>query len=185
MAVMKPDIVFFGEELPHEFHSQLQEDMEQADLLIVMGSSLKVRPVALVPNLIDPKIPQILINKESLGKFNFDVELLGNSDDIVEELCYRLGEDWVKDVSFSKPCSSQEFTFVAPNRYLFKGAEYHPGDNVEVVNSIEKNCDKAFRCVSKPLAREKEDLDSSRDSKRPVVRDGECSYCSDPKRLKP
>ena len=78
-----------------------------------------------------------------------------------------------------------EFTFVAPNRYLFKGAEYHPGDNVEVVNSIEKNCDKAFRCVSKPLAREKEDLDSSRDSKRPVVRDGECSYCSDPKRLKP
>jgi NAD-dependent deacetylase sirtuin 1 len=107
MAVMKPDIVFFGEELPHEFHSQLQEDMEQADLLIVMGSSLKVRPVALVPNLIDPKIPQILINKESLGKFNFDVELLGNSDDIVEELCYRLGEDWVKDVSFSKPCSSQ------------------------------------------------------------------------------
>ena len=58
-------------------------------------------------DLIDPKIPQILINKESLGKFNFDVELLGNSDDIVEELCYRLGEDWVKDVSFSKPCSSQ------------------------------------------------------------------------------
>lgn len=28
-AVMKPDIVFFGEQLPEEFHERLQEDLSQ------------------------------------------------------------------------------------------------------------------------------------------------------------
>lgn len=47
---MKPDIVFFGEDLPGEFHERFSADKEEADLLIVIGSSLKVRPVALVPS---------------------------------------------------------------------------------------------------------------------------------------
>ena len=46
---MKPDIVFFGESLPEEFHRQMEQDKEECDLLIVIGSSLKVRPVALIP----------------------------------------------------------------------------------------------------------------------------------------
>lgn len=47
---MKPDIVFFGESLPDEFHRQMEIDKDECDLLIVMGSSLKVRPVALIPS---------------------------------------------------------------------------------------------------------------------------------------
>ena len=47
---MKPDIVFFGESLPEEFHRQMELDKDECDLLIVMGSSLKVRPVALIPS---------------------------------------------------------------------------------------------------------------------------------------
>lgn len=50
MAIMKPDIVFFGESLPEEFHQQMAEDKQDCDLLIVIGSSLKVRPVALIPS---------------------------------------------------------------------------------------------------------------------------------------
>jgi hypothetical protein len=42
-AFMKPDIVFFGESLPREFHSRLQLDIFRADLVIVMGSSLRVQ----------------------------------------------------------------------------------------------------------------------------------------------
>ena len=44
--IMKPDIVFFGEKLPDEFDRRFAEDKEKVDLLIVMGSSLKVSPVA-------------------------------------------------------------------------------------------------------------------------------------------
>jgi len=39
-------------------------------------------------------VPQILINREPLRDFHFDVELLGNCDVIVNELCHRLGGDW-------------------------------------------------------------------------------------------
>lgn len=39
-------------------------------------------------------MPQILINREPLRHLNFDVELLGDCDVIVNELCHRLGEGW-------------------------------------------------------------------------------------------
>lgn len=89
MAVMKPDIVFFGEGLSDEFHQAMAADKSNCDLLIVMGSSLKVRPVALIPSSIGPEVPQILINREPLNHLNFDVELLGDCDRIVEEICNR------------------------------------------------------------------------------------------------
>jgi NAD-dependent deacetylase sirtuin 1 len=45
---MKPDIIFFGENLPQEFHDKFAKDKQETDLLIVMGSSLRVAPVATV-----------------------------------------------------------------------------------------------------------------------------------------
>ncbi|CAH8626809.1 unnamed protein product [Heterobilharzia americana] len=57
----------------------------------VIGSSLKVRPVAHIPNVVRRQVPQILINREPLASHNFDVELLGDCDIIVSELCHRLG----------------------------------------------------------------------------------------------
>ncbi|XP_063445298.1 NAD-dependent protein deacetylase sirtuin-1-like [Mytilus trossulus] len=92
-SIMKPDIVFFGESLSDEFHKQMTEDKDKCDLLIVIGSSLKVRPVALIPNSLPEDVPQILINREPLKHLNFDVELLGDCDAIVEELCKHLNWD--------------------------------------------------------------------------------------------
>lgn len=43
-GVVKPDIVFFGEDLPQKFH-EFNKDFPEADLLIVMGTSLEVFPV--------------------------------------------------------------------------------------------------------------------------------------------
>ncbi|XP_077999136.1 NAD-dependent protein deacetylase sirtuin-1-like [Glandiceps talaboti] len=102
LAVMKPDIVFFGEGLSASFHKGLDEDREELDLLIVIGSSLKVRPVALIPHSIPGNIPQILINREPLPHMSFDVELLGDCDGIINELCHRLGNGW------NHLCTSQE-----------------------------------------------------------------------------
>jgi len=105
---MKPDIVFFGEGLPDSFHKAIEDDKNNCDLLIVIGSSLKVRPVARIPSkfnnklnrssklykkyhffldMLDKHVPQILINRERLPHMNFDVELLGDSDVIVDHLC--------------------------------------------------------------------------------------------------
>lgn len=41
-GVIKPDVVFFGESLGSEFSRLIDQDKHAADLLIVMGSSLKV-----------------------------------------------------------------------------------------------------------------------------------------------
>ncbi len=49
--VVKPDIVFFGEDLPDEFHTNLTMDKPHCDLLVVIGSSLRVRPVSLIPGI--------------------------------------------------------------------------------------------------------------------------------------
>lgn len=93
-SVLKPDIVFFGEGLPEEFHSTIDTDKEECDLLIVIGSSLKVRPVALIPNSLPAHVPQVLINREPLPHCSFDIELLGDCDVIVNEICRRLGDGW-------------------------------------------------------------------------------------------
>nr|QIC35763.1 SIRT1 [Ctenopharyngodon idella] len=93
-AIMKPDIVLFGENLPEFFHRAMKQDKDEVDLLIVIGSSLKVRPVALIPSSIPHDVPQVLINREPLPHLNFDVELLGDCDVIVNELCHRLGDDF-------------------------------------------------------------------------------------------
>ncbi|XP_046980775.1 NAD-dependent protein deacetylase sirtuin-1 isoform X1 [Schistocerca americana] len=102
-GIMKPDIVFFGEGLPEIFHESMAKDKDECDLLIVIGSSLKVRPVALIPSSIPPHVPQILINREPLPNFNFDVQLLGDSDVIISQICYMLGGDWLEVCSTPKP----------------------------------------------------------------------------------
>ena len=45
-GLIKPDIVFFGEPLPHKFNWMSTADMASCDLLIVMGTSLAVQPFA-------------------------------------------------------------------------------------------------------------------------------------------
>ncbi|GAA5992814.1 hypothetical protein JCM10908_001352 [Rhodotorula pacifica] len=91
-AVIKPDIVFFGEALSDEFDHRLLEDREQVDLLIVMGTSLRVSPVAQLPSHLPHSIPQILINRDPVGHHNFDVCLLGDGDTIVRWLCDELAK---------------------------------------------------------------------------------------------
>ncbi|KAK4198622.1 DHS-like NAD/FAD-binding domain-containing protein [Triangularia verruculosa] len=91
-GVMKPDIIFFGEPLPEEFGRRLtQYDVDRVDLVIVIGTSLKVAPVSEVVPFLPSHIPQIYISREPVGHNNFDVDLLGDCDVVVAELCRRAG----------------------------------------------------------------------------------------------
>lgn len=45
-GIVKPDIVFFGENLPDKFYKCTETDFAKCDLLIIMGSSLVVQPFA-------------------------------------------------------------------------------------------------------------------------------------------
>uniref|UniRef100_A0A8C1BKC5 NAD-dependent protein deacetylase n=1 Tax=Cyprinus carpio carpio TaxID=630221 RepID=A0A8C1BKC5_CYPCA len=45
-SLVKPDIVFFGENLPARFFTSMKMDFPRCDLLIIMGTSLQVQPFA-------------------------------------------------------------------------------------------------------------------------------------------
>ncbi|KAL7622525.1 NAD-dependent histone deacetylase sir2 [Parahypoxylon ruwenzoriense] len=93
-GVMKPDVTFFGEPLPDEFTQRLvKHDRDLVDLVIVIGTSLKVAPVSEVVPYLPPHIPQIYISRTPVGHINFDIDLLGDCDVVVAELCRRAGWD--------------------------------------------------------------------------------------------
>jgi NAD-dependent deacetylase sirtuin 2 len=104
---VKPDIVFFGENLPTRYFELREADLLNADLLIVLGTSLKVSPFNSTMDYCNPAAPRFLINRErvrmigedfSNGGFKFDlsdnyrdVELLTDCDEGVFILCELLG----------------------------------------------------------------------------------------------
>ncbi|KAI6249573.1 NAD-dependent protein deacetylase hst1 [Erysiphe necator] len=93
-GVMKPDITFFGEALPDRFSARLtNHDRHLVDLVIVIGTSLKVAPVSEVVPYLPAQIPQIFISRTPVSHVNFDVDLLGDCDIVVAELCKRAGWD--------------------------------------------------------------------------------------------
>ena len=58
----KPDIVFFGEQLPHSFGAA-PKIVEDADLVFIIGTSLKVMPFAFLAQLIRDDVPVVLLNR--------------------------------------------------------------------------------------------------------------------------
>lgn len=66
-SLVKPDIVFFGESLPPQFINAVPA-LRSAALVIIMGTSLKVQPFAMLPNLV-PRTgcPRLLLNLDPAG----------------------------------------------------------------------------------------------------------------------
>lgn len=90
---VKPDIVFFGEQLPDAFHKN-RGLPRCADLCIVLGTSLTVQPFASLPGSCSENVPRLLINSERVGDLGCradDVLLLGDCDDGVRKLASALG----------------------------------------------------------------------------------------------
>ena len=98
-GVMKPDIIFFGEALPDTFSERLtNHDKHKVDLVIVIGTSLKVAPVSEVIPYLPANIPQMYISREPVSHVNFDIDLLGDCDVVVAELCRRAGWELKHDM---------------------------------------------------------------------------------------
>lgn len=97
-GLVKPDIVFFGEQLPEGFQ-QNRSLPSSADLCIVMGTSLTVQPFASLPGLCSEGVPRVLVNLERVGGLGSrpdDVLLLGDCDAGVRRLAAALG--WEKEL---------------------------------------------------------------------------------------
>ena len=97
-GLVKPEIVFFGEQLPEDFFKNRLLP-SQADLVIVMGTSLTVQPFASLPSMTREETPRVLINKERVGGMGGqadDVLLIGDCDDGVRKLAEAAG--WLDEL---------------------------------------------------------------------------------------
>lgn len=82
---MKPNIVFFGEVMPNRFSRLVHIDVASCDLVVVLGTSLLVDPVASIPNWVKSDVHRLLINRDVVEGFNLgqptDVFLEGDCDE--------------------------------------------------------------------------------------------------------
>ncbi|XP_060552811.1 uncharacterized protein LOC132714084 isoform X2 [Ruditapes philippinarum] len=100
IGIVKPDIVFFGEDLPRKFYSYMK-DMLQADLVLVMGTSLEVQPFAGIIDTVRFNVPRILFNREAVGPFKYqrrtqDVVVTGDLIDNMVKFATQVG--WKDDM---------------------------------------------------------------------------------------
>lgn len=64
---IKPDITFFGEALPDKFYKVLESGaLKKCDLLIIIGTSLRVPPATDVLRDVPEDCPRLLINREAV-----------------------------------------------------------------------------------------------------------------------
>ncbi|XP_054432810.1 NAD-dependent protein deacetylase sirtuin-3, mitochondrial isoform X2 [Pteronotus mesoamericanus] len=99
-GVVKPDVVFFGEALPERFFLHMV-DFPTADLLLILGTSLKVEPFASLCEAVRSSVPRVLMNREAVESCAWrprsrDVVQLGDLVDSVERLVALLG--WTEEM---------------------------------------------------------------------------------------
>ena len=111
---IKPGIVFFGQKTNIE-DEDITYDSENGDLLIVIGTSLRVAPISMMPNFM-AHIPSILINLEPVT-CSFSAELLGDCSNVVSYIERKL--KWTEE----KEEESEEPQFNEPNRFFFHGKD--------------------------------------------------------------
>uniref|UniRef100_A0A915CC93 Deacetylase sirtuin-type domain-containing protein n=2 Tax=Parascaris univalens TaxID=6257 RepID=A0A915CC93_PARUN len=97
-GVVKPDIVFFGENLPKRFFNCAIADFPKCDLLIIMGTSLVVQPFAGMVNEVAGDVPRLLINLTEAGRSGLYEKALG-----LQGLCYG-DKDNHRDVFWQGTC---------------------------------------------------------------------------------
>jgi len=107
-GLVKPDIVFFGESLPPKFFNSLGK-LTDADLLIVIGTSLTVQPFASLVSMVTGQCPRVLINLDQVGGIGSgrnDIVFLGKCDDIIRDLAKALGWEDELDKEWTETAKS-------------------------------------------------------------------------------
>ena len=90
--------------MPKEYHWYVHDikELQKTDLLIIVGTSLNVYPVAEIPETVDSSCPRLYINKNKKDNKNCeiynqreggDVEYIGDCDDCCLEIAKLLHWD--------------------------------------------------------------------------------------------
>ena len=105
-----PGIVFFGQPTNFE-HKDVCREATVADLLLVIGTSLRVAPISELPSIMSD-VTSVLINRAPVT-CDFNAQLLGECDDIVGMLEREL--DWAES-----GMTADDSVFFPPNNFVFE-----------------------------------------------------------------
>jgi NAD-dependent histone deacetylase SIR2 len=103
-------------QLPTNFFGSLGQ-LNDADLLIVIGTSLTVHPFASLVNMVENRCPRVLINLDKVGGIGSgknDLVLLGKCDDIIRDLAKELGWEEELDKEWATTAGSLDTNEVTP-----------------------------------------------------------------------
>lgn len=91
-GILKPDVILFGEQLPHAAWIQAQRVARQCDLMLVAGSSLEVLPVAGLPmQALDRGAHLIVVNNTpTYVNVRADVVILEDVASVLPEIAKRV-----------------------------------------------------------------------------------------------
>ena len=88
---IKPTIVFFGEETWLD-SEKVQNEVEESDLMLVMGTSLNVGPVNGIPLIKNDACKRVLVNATDIsGPYKFDYKCLQSADSFCEQVIQKMG----------------------------------------------------------------------------------------------
>jgi NAD-dependent histone deacetylase SIR2 len=166
-GLVKPKIVFFGEQLPAEFFDN-RDLLPEADLCIVLGTSLSVQPFASLPQFVNDSVPRLLVNMEQVGDLGSrpdDVLILKDCDTGVKELAEACG--WLDELEALWAKTAKEDQFVPEKKEEVKKSR----DEL-----LQDEVDKLTRDVEKTLqlgSKQQEWLDNHVDKKIAQKQDGE------------
>ncbi|MCD6431047.1 MAG: Sir2 family NAD-dependent protein deacetylase [Deltaproteobacteria bacterium] len=95
-AILKPDVVFFGEQIPKWALLEASSAAEKAKVMLVVGTSANVHPAAEMPILTKKaggRVIEINLGPTSLSGPVSDLTILGPADEVLPEIvaaCERL-----------------------------------------------------------------------------------------------
>ncbi len=91
-GILKPDVILFGEQLPHAAWIKAQRAARQCDLMLVAGSSLEVLPVAGLPmQALDRGAHLIVVNNTpTYVNVRADVVILSDVASVLPEITKRV-----------------------------------------------------------------------------------------------
>ena len=127
---VKPEITFFGENLPDKFY-KAQEDLKttKIDLLIVIGTSLAVSPFNMLVHKIPEDCPKVLINLTNTAENHFDFD---NAEMFPERLLLQ-GKSQLTIQELSEACGWKEELEARKNK------TYKPGKALQKPANQTKN----------------------------------------------
>ena len=79
-GLLKPDVILFEEQLPRQVWLAAEEEIRKSDLMIVVGSSLEVNPVAQLPYKVVARGGKLLIVNQQTTYMNDRADLVFSAD---------------------------------------------------------------------------------------------------------